>query len=324
MPEITYIGPGKEEDWEETLAMMNDAFFADDPEPRREFLRILPKLYKPQYKPWEHNYILKEDGAVKATVGLFVFDEVYGSQLLKCGGIGNVAVARDSRRKGYMLKCMDAALEAAVAQGCDFSALGGQRQRYGYWGYERGGILHHFDVTRTNLRHLDIDFTEEESLKYTAFQVASEDADTIRAMKAIQDSKPVHVVYTEEEFYDVLCSWDRFPTAFKDKSTGGIVAFTTDSSLEVDTAGPVDLPQLCAAYYALKGDALDRISFQLPNYETAVIAGLQAFCDNWRTTTCEMFKVWNTEKVAAVGAELPLEHPPLYAAPLWMHHYDCV
>ena len=133
-------GKVNSEEREQLLAMLDDVFFIEDkPETRRNFLELLPKLYKEEYDPCANNFTVTEDGEIKAAVGLYYDDAVAAGRKLKAAGIGNVAVTRDCRGKGYMIDCLNRAIEDIKSSGADYSVLGGHRQRYGYFGYEPAG-----------------------------------------------------------------------------------------------------------------------------------------------------------------------------------------
>ena len=61
---------------------------------------------------------------------------------------------------GYMQQLMAHCVQAAPAEGFHLSWLGGQRQRYGYSGYEKCGVYYRLTLSQTNVRHVlgDADF----------------------------------------------------------------------------------------------------------------------------------------------------------------------
>ena len=68
MSEI-YKGRGNASMRDDFLDFINLVFgFNGDDE---DFLKLLPKLYKEQYQPCENNYVVTEDGKLKAAIGVF-------------------------------------------------------------------------------------------------------------------------------------------------------------------------------------------------------------------------------------------------------------
>ena len=81
-------------------------------------------------------------------IGLSVLDET-----LKCGMIGSVSVHPYARGEGHMKRLMAMAAEDARERQYDLMILGGQRQRYNYFGFERAVYVIRHAVMQTNLRH---------------------------------------------------------------------------------------------------------------------------------------------------------------------------
>ena len=154
-----YKGRTPIEEYDQLMAMLNHVFFLDDEEPKRDFLSLLPKLYTNKEEACYNNICVMEDGVIKGAVGLYPLEVDAAGQKLKIGGIGNVAVARDARGSGHMVTCMNLCLEEMIKDGTDFSLLGGQRQRYGYFGYEPAGVGFNFDINEGNIyRNLGKDY----------------------------------------------------------------------------------------------------------------------------------------------------------------------
>ncbi len=224
------VRTARAEEYTEMMSMLDNVFFLEDEEvPPRTFLTLLPKLYKQQYKPWDNNYSVFEDGKIKAAVGMYVYDIEIAGQKLRVGGIGNVAVARAERRKGYMKLAMDAAMEAMVAAGCDFGELGGQRQRYQFWGFERGGAAVRASFSEKNLRHA---FGENApGSDWRAEKILPGAAETLAQVQTLIESQPLHYIHEADAFYDHLCSWGETPYAIWNRQElAGFFSLSRDQS----------------------------------------------------------------------------------------------
>ena len=113
-----YKGRGKKEYTKQLIEVLDDVFFFDDEEtPRRDFMSLLPKLYKDEYEPAYNNLVVMEGEDIKAAIGLYPLKFVAAGRELKVSGIGNVAVTRDSRGKGYMIDRLNACLDIMKADG---------------------------------------------------------------------------------------------------------------------------------------------------------------------------------------------------------------
>ena len=136
MSNIT-VGLADASQYDELMEVL-DASFSFEKEKDR-FLSLLPKLYRKEYRPWENNICVFEDGKIRAAVGLYYAKYHVCGDILTYGGIGNVGVLPESRGNGYMKLAMNAAVEKMIHDGIDFGVLDGQRQRYRYFGFDNAG-----------------------------------------------------------------------------------------------------------------------------------------------------------------------------------------
>lgn len=118
------------------------------------FAQAIPKVYGPDMDTAHMQHVAVDSergmvGLVAVMPGeLHVLDRV-----LKIGYVGTVCVRPDARGEGHMKALMAQALDDMRAQGMDIAMLGGQRQRYEYFGFAKGGLMLHARVNRSNVRH---------------------------------------------------------------------------------------------------------------------------------------------------------------------------
>lgn len=136
-------------DFEELIAFLSRAFRHGD----RWFAEALSALYQPTDIDMANNFAMRVDGRLAAVVGLFPITMVCGDATLQCAGIGGVSTDPDFRGQGLMKQIMARVVQEIHTVGYDLSYLGGQRQRYRYWGWERCGLSLRAELTRANLRH---------------------------------------------------------------------------------------------------------------------------------------------------------------------------
>jgi len=178
-----------------------------------DFIELLPKLYKPEYKKDPDHYIVKENGKIKAAVGSYPMEMRVCGRPLKVAGIGMVSVHPYSRRKGYMRALMDRAMEDMKKNQVDLACLGGLRQRYAYYSFEPCGPELEFHVTMQNLRYV---YGDDRETGVTLSKVEAGDTELLEKMKELHDKQPSYVV-REGNFYDVLKSWCNVPYAVYEK-----------------------------------------------------------------------------------------------------------
>lgn len=304
-----YKGTAKPEEREQLLAMLDDVFFIDDePETKRNFLELLPKLYKEEYDPCSNNFTVSEDGCIKAAVGLYYDNAVAAGRKLKAAGIGNVAVTRDCRGKGYMIDCLNRAIEDIRSSGADYSVLGGDRQRYGYFGYEPAGLSCNFTIDKRALGHL---IGKDASPKYTARKVEKNDTDILDKISSLYEKLPFHFIREKDRLYDILCSWRAAPYAVfdGDEFKGYFIAQKFGSIQEIRPVDISDMYELIML--AMQVTEKDSISFSVAAYDVELCEFMSQVFGGCSTCHSEMISIMNyrnfTEAFLAVKAgRMPL------------------
>ena len=100
-----------------------------------DFASLVPKVYGRAGFSAYHA-VAEQAGRLVGTVAMLPVTVHMGDTALRGGYIGSVAVHSKYRGQGHMRALMDLLIAEAKSRGYDFLALGGQRQRYGYWGFE--------------------------------------------------------------------------------------------------------------------------------------------------------------------------------------------
>lgn len=289
---MIYRGRCKEEDTQQLLDMLDEVFFSDDDEKtKRNFLELLPKLYKDKYHPAYNNFIVAEDGVIKAAVGLYPFEMNILGKKIKVAGIGNVGVAASARHKGYMIDCMNQCLDQMKADGTDISLLGGHRQRYGYFGYEPIGSCYRFTIGRRNIAHIK---GGEYVTSFVSKKLLPEDKEDLRLIKELHEKSGIYAERPEEDLFDILSSWRNEPYSVycndvfagyfvKDKFNDGC-----DELTAVRTEDMIDVI-LCAL------DTIDKeyINIDVPSYDTETLDYMMRYYDSCSYGHCEMVNVLN-------------------------------
>lgn len=121
---------------------------------KHDFAALLPKVYGPHADCAEMQYLAVDDekgirGLIATLPGVWHV----GDETLKTGYIGTVSVHPDARGEGHMKKLMQLNMGRMLQNGTDIAMLGGQRQRYSYFGYEPGGLSMRLTFSRRMARH---------------------------------------------------------------------------------------------------------------------------------------------------------------------------
>ena len=300
--ENIYIGRGKDEDNAALLAFLDEVFFIADGSDTR-FLTLLPKIYKDQYRPAWNNFVVQaEDGTFRAAVGNFDNDMTVGGVDLKTCCIGNVAVGKDYRSKGYMIELMERSVEDMRRRGVALSYLGGQRQRYGYFGYENAGTCYNFGFSLRSHKHA----LQGVESGLTMEKLSPDDAEAIRFIDGIYAKAPVISRRAPEAYYDILCSWEDIPYLVKEdgKPVGyAVMGDKLDHVCEFGLTDSALLPRFVAAVLALSGK--DSVGFSIAPFETEKLDFFSKNGSWMRIDHCESVCVldWKTVLTAYLRAK---------------------
>ena len=286
-----FKGFGCKEDEKELIAALDDIFFSE--EPHNNFMDLLPKLYKDKFNCGERNLILKEDGVIKAAVGCFPLNAVAAGRKLRILGIGNVGVAKDCRRKGYMIELMNDALAMMMSEDYDYSVLGGQRQRYEYFGYGPAGSALRFEINIGNISRIRNGNTET---SFTAREITEADTDIFAKINELNEAQPYYVVRCEEDILDIIRSWKCTPCAvfnggeFKGYFVCGGKGHLSEIRV-LDTEDLLDV-FLCA----MKTMECESVAFAAPIYNTALCSYMAKVCCGMSACHVEQINIFNYAK----------------------------
>ena len=262
-----------------------------------DFKKLLPKAYSDELDALgaEH-YIAKEDGRIMAVVANRLMDADYYGNKLKIGAIGSVSVHPYSRGKGYMKKLMKMAMDDAAKMGADLLILSGKRQRYGYFGFENGGIVYNFSVSASNIRHA---FAEVDSSSISYKEMTRESRDDLRLACRIANSKPCRVIRKEDEFLRIMNSWSQKSYfIYKD---GELIGYCSGNFRELVLKDESDYPAVIKAMF---GNA-DKVNIHVSPFEREKIRFLSSVCEDYSIGHIEKICVldWKSITHALLGSK---------------------
>ncbi len=289
-----YYGRGRDEDNKKLLSFLDEVFFTDDPE-KRDFLNLLPKCYKDRYRPAYNNFVVQDEhGEFRSAIGSFYNNMTVGGEQLKACCIGNVAVGTKYRSMGYMIELMELSVEDMGKNGVDVAYLGGQRQRYGYFGFESSGTVYRFNFSRNAYRHSLKAIPSELEVS----ELQPDDTESIENIDRLYSRIPVRSNRPADAYYDILRSWRNRPYILK-KNGEFVGYFIFDYSkscvCECDVIDEKYYPNLVAA--AFENSEEHSISFIVAPFEKEKLKFLTEKGDGLSVTGCEMILVYDFEKV---------------------------
>lgn len=191
------------EEYEDLIDFGNMVFQTD-------FAALLPKLYQDHPEMAQHHYLALEDGEIKGMVGSFPLEFSVDGEIVKAYGIGTVSVHPYARGKGYMKELMKRAVADAKAAGADLMCLGGQRQRYEYFGFAEACQQRRFTITPTNRRHW-----KQISTKGIELLPLPDNSEYTADCWKLHQAQPIHAVRRIEDFAEICCSWSSVPLVIR-------------------------------------------------------------------------------------------------------------
>lgn len=286
-----YAGRGNISMHDDYLDFINYVFGFNGRE--HDFPKLLPKLYGRADDPAANSYVITEDGKLKAAVGAFDHTLNVCGRELKCRSIGNVAAHPYAKSRGFMKKLMTMAVDDMVKDGVVMSTLGGRRQRYNYFSYEKSGTTYRFSVNSDNMRHTyGADRTAHHRL--TVRKLTADDNASLDAIAALIEKQAYMPVRPRARLFDILRSWEMIPVVlYEGDRFAGYAVFRGDSVTELltvtETAGEITDAIICL--YDWKN--IGTLSFKLPAFATAYIDILYPLAEGYALEINESYSVLN-------------------------------
>jgi predicted N-acetyltransferase YhbS len=298
MNQEIYCGRGNHIPYADYMALINLSFGFTTPE--TEFLGLLPKCYREEYSPQDQNYVVTEDGVLTAAVGAYDHEINVCGRRLPCRGIGNVAVHPDHRHKGYMKLAMHKSLEDMIADGIVLSTLGGRRQRYQYFGYDKAGTAYGFHISRDNIRHTFGDFTSPFAVR----EVTDPTDPVIDAIIRLTESKPYVPVRSRETYLDIANTWKARLLVFTDgdEFAGYCIMDQGNSVSEIRLMEDKDIWDAVRTLFAMLDTGF---GLNIPAYQADYVTALTPIAEGSGIHCSMMYNVLNYE--AAVEAFMALK-----------------
>ncbi len=280
--------------------------FSHDHRPH-DFKAILPKVYGDGHEIESFHFVAEEEGRIRGMIAAYPHTYNVAGNTLKTRFIGTVSVHPYTRGGGYMKKIMQMIDEEIAADGTDYAALGGQRQRYRYFGYELGGIALSFVVDTANLKHTVGPLDESISL----VPVEAEDDALLDQLYAKYLTRPV-TGRSREEFYEVLITWgSRIYAVFEEVTCVGYLVLSNDGKrvMETQLDDVSRLPDILNTY--LNWYDQHAVTVVVRRYETALIDVLTPMAEDVSIENNLSYKIYNYPKVLKAFLELKQQHEVL-------------
>ena len=300
-----YMGRGTAEMFDDYMDFINYVFGFNGNS--SDFKKLLPKLYKYEYEPAVSSYVALENGKLKAAIGAFDHDISVCGEYLKTRGIGNVAVHPYSRGSGYMIKLMNMALDDMVSDGVVLSVLGGRRQRYNYFSYDKLGQAVSLSFNDDNFRHT-FGKVREHTIEFKKLKAG--DTEIIEKIKLLSESYSFYAIRESEKYFEILSSWRQ--NVYVGFENGTFIGFAVMNGTGVNEMLLTDESKIqefvCALYDYLRNSSMQiKLPIFMPNYINALIR----ICESYDLEPCKSFSVLNYKAVIKAFLKLKLTYAEL-------------
>ncbi|MHC1785680.1 MAG: GNAT family N-acetyltransferase [Christensenellales bacterium] len=272
-----------------------------------DFARLQPRVYA---RPGSHRYhlVASRGGRLKAMVATLPLRLwLAGDSSLLIGFVGTVCVHPYARGEGHMKALMPMTRDRALAGGMEMLVLGGQRQRYNYFGYERAGSAITFSLNATNLRHR---LGGEAGDPYTFVPLEGLPPEELSFIQQLHQRQGLIVQRPPEDFVLTLRTWEGagYGIRQKDRLIGYLYARgeeITEWALE-----PADaLLPLMQAWLLHKH--LDEVRLTLSLHRREDIAILSEAAESYNVGDTCMIQVLDWRAVLQKLLDFKADHCPL-------------
>ena len=275
-----------------------------------DFSQMLPKMWENDGESMTRHFAIREDGRIRALVGTYPLPVTIAGERLVFSTMGNVATHPHAGGKGYMNRLVQTAMQELRDVGVDAIRLGGLRQRYARFGFEPTGMQYHFSLTAHNLERY-YKGTFSSGIRFEPLR--SEDTESVAWAKSLHETGRVWVDRLHcAGFYDSLTAWRNQPfLALRDGERVGYLTAGTDKSGVSEfhaLSAELEVELLCAW---LSQNALQRLSFTVEPWQTALSRLLEPLCEGWSISSPSHFCILHWDRVVNALLRLKAEIAPL-------------
>lgn len=186
-----------------------DMVFSNDGSPI-SFEASVPKVYGAHVDSSDMHYLAVDDEkGIRGLVGVMPNELYVGGETLKIGYIGTVSVHPEARGEGHMKALMKMAIDDMKADGVDIALLGGQRQRYEYFGFAKGGVGYTVTIGEPNVRHA----LKNVDASGVSFEKIGRDSPWVGAAYTLFEKQEIRYYRNRTEFVDICCNYNCRPWA---------------------------------------------------------------------------------------------------------------
>lgn len=170
-----------------------------------DFKKLLPKVYADGVEGIEQwHFLAKQNGKIRGMIACKPLTMHVLDKTLHYGSVGTVSVHPYSRGEGHMKVLMSLMIADSKAKNYDMLFLGGQRQRYNYFGFEQAGMALSCSVSATNVRHA---LKNVDASGVTFSELTEERPEEVDYACRLSQTQLLHGERPRGEFLAIMHSW---------------------------------------------------------------------------------------------------------------------
>lgn len=278
-------------DMAELLLLLNTAF-SGDPNSHR-FEAILPKMWFDDEEHMEKHYVIRENGKMVSTVGIYPFTVTIAQEPFVFATVGNMGTAQEARGKGYLNALYTNANAVLETLGVDVARLGGKRSRYARFGYEPCGCMYRFTIARHNA----MEFFKKQALPVLTLQeIKPDDTAALSQVRRLYAKNGIAAHRGDDrDLYLTLISAQCVPyAAYDGEEMVGYFTAQDGHIYEAAANHPISLANMLCRFAA---DHEKGASVRIPPDRVEDLRIMASFCEGMAQEIPSHYKIINWAKV---------------------------
>ena len=278
---------------------------------KMDFEREQPKVWVRDEEHMQRHLGVFDGEKLCAVIGIYPLHINIGTEKCVFYTTGNIATAPECEGKGYMTFLLNETMNELERINADAARLGGDRARYGRYGYEGSGIVYHFQLSENNRKKLFSDCNSD----LTFEKINRTDTELLKFCLELNHQRRVYVDRsTEDGLRDVflaMCSKSCTPyIALSDGKPVGYVSVTDDIKNIYEFAA-IDLNSMQDMLCSWQKHCGQAIFFSLPPFMPKEISLFIDKCEEYSIRFPSRFKIINWQKVVNAFMKLKAEYDTL-------------
>lgn len=273
-----------------------------------DFKALLPKVYADEaagrgYEDW--HFLAKQEGRIRGLVACKPVTLHVQDNVLMAGAVGTVSVHLYARGEGHMKKLMTMMIDDGRARKYDFLFLGGQRQRYNYFGFDNAGMVLSCPINATNVRHALSD-VDASAISFSELTEAR--PDEVDYAWRLSKTQTVYGERERDEFLAIMHSWKSTCRLIRN---GGVMAgYIMGEGRELVLEDEALLPAVIKALFELE-PGRDAIKLQAAPFQRERVELLSRICGSATVDMVELINVLNWKNMLSVLMQLKASYARL-------------